>query len=327
MSSIESAPLLGGSEVDHALPPLLRRATGVIAVFCALALLTVSVHHSPGRDAANRAESLPASSPSIAHTPSDSVNCSTAGDNYTAGECGVYDSGSCAAYCTNASRSGSWCNSLCGDACDEGGGALCAATVLTNITEVCAKYFGSSFGLVYLTDTGNRVGVTSEATGCDDGAHAHARTHAYTRPNDWLAPRAVDRGLTPFFLSSLSSLVVVRTQSRAAPPRRRAVACANPSPITPRAADEVASSPSRRRLAPSVRTRRRRAEVYCLFCGDACQALIATYWKYFSTIGDWGNSPMGTGPLSMCIVGNLPGVCVGASPSGVIAAAAARKLR
>jgi hypothetical protein len=275
-----------------------------------------------------------ASSSSIVHTPSISVNCSTAGDHYTVGECGVYDSGSCAAYCTNSTTSNgtftdeaSWCNSLCGDACDEGDGALCTATVLTNITEVCAEYFGSPFGSVYLTDADDQVGVTSEATDCDNGAHAHAHTHAYTRPNDRLAPRAVDCGLAPSAFPRSRRSSFFRTRSRTAPPRRRAVACVNPSPTTPRAADAVASSPSRRRLAPSVRARRRCAEVYCAFCGDACQAIIATYSAYLNTIGDWGDVPMGTGPLTMYIVDNLPDVCAGAPPLGVIAAAAARKLR
>jgi len=63
------------------------------------------------------------------------LNCSAYNDDdvYTNTSCAVYDKESCGLYCYEDS----WCEHFCGDECEKGGGAICALTVLSNLTKTC----------------------------------------------------------------------------------------------------------------------------------------------------------------------------------------------
>ena len=116
-------------------------------------------------------------------TASD-LNCSDYDDDtvYTNDSCVVYDQMSCDMYCI----SGSWCDHFCGDECARGGGAICALTVLSNLTKSCEKNGlcsapgeDTSVESDDLAPTPKPTASRASANGCD-----HHAICSYCLPNE-----------------------------------------------------------------------------------------------------------------------------------------------
>ncbi|KAH8052481.1 hypothetical protein JL722_10024 [Aureococcus anophagefferens] len=93
--------------------------------------------HDETPEAARRQKAATFQNASSGVSASD-LNCSDYDDDtvYTNDSCVIYDEMSCDMYCV----SGSWCDFFCGDECARGGGAICALTVLSNLTKSCEKH-------------------------------------------------------------------------------------------------------------------------------------------------------------------------------------------
>jgi len=120
------------------------------------------------------------------------LNCSDYDDDtvYTNDSCVVYDEMSCDMYCV----SGSWCDFFCGDECARGGGAICALTVLSNLTKSCEKHgLCSAPGSVSSVEsddsapTPKPTASRASANGCD-----HHAICSYCLPNDYCQELVLD---------------------------------------------------------------------------------------------------------------------------------------
>ncbi|KAH8047197.1 hypothetical protein JL722_13180 [Aureococcus anophagefferens] len=147
---------------------------------------------SPSRTTRARATSPWSQNASSGVSASD-LNCSDYDDDtvYTNDSCVIYGM-SCDMYCV----SGSWCDFFCGDECARGGGAICALTVLSNLTKSCEKHgLCSAPGSVSVTSvesddsapTPKPTASRASANGCD-----HHAICSYCLPNDYCQELVLD---------------------------------------------------------------------------------------------------------------------------------------